>query len=357
MPGPVRRGCGPPLRPARRIRSISLLMRRAAKRPILVTSVPVRSATCLLAALVLAVSACGPRDEEPLPQQEIRIASGLPGGVYRVYARALADVLDQHVPRLRASVLTTDGSVENLRRLQAGTADVAFALADTAAPAIEGKPPFERPLKVVSLARLYEDYVQVIARAGSRLERVTDLRQGRTVSIGAPGSGTALTARRVLRHLGLDGPRGPIVRSLPLQQSADALLGGEIDAFFWSGGLPTKTVTDLSGMVRIRLLELPPGTAAALDPRGNLYDETRMPRNFYDTGISVRTITAANLLVVREDMPEETAFRLTRALFEHQRELEAQHPEAQRLNLRDARSTYPLNLHRGALRWYREASR
>lgn len=357
--GPARRGCGPRPRPVRRRRHAlsSRLMRRAAKLPILVTSHPVRSATCLLAALVLAVAACGGRDEEPLPEQEIRIASGLAGGVYREYAGAFRDVINEHVPRLRASVLTTQGSVENLQRLEAGTAKLAFSLADTARPAIRGRGPFARRLRIVALARLYDDYVQVIARSGSGLERVTDLDSSRTVSIGARRSGTALTARAILRHLRLDGPRGPMVRSLPLQESADALLAGEIDAFFWSGGLPTDTIKDLSGMMRLRLLALPVGTGAALDPSGNLYDETSIPSYVYETGIPVPTITAANLLVVRVDMPEETAFRLTRALFEHKRELETRHPEARRLNLRDARSTYPLNLHPGALRWYREANR
>lgn len=311
-----------------------------------------RFATCLLATFVLAVVGCGPQGEQPLPQQGMRIAGGLPGGVYRIYASAYAKVLNEHVPRLRASALTTEGSVDNLRRLDAGTAEVAFSLADSAGPAVHGRSPFSRPLRIVALARLYDDYVQVVARGDSGLDEVTDLR-GKTVSIGAPRSGTALTATRVLKHLRLRGVRGPLTRSLPLQESTDALRAREIDAFFWSGGLPTDAIEKLSAAVPVRLLALPAGTAAALD--SNLYTETHIPPNVYDSGRPTRTVTAANLLVVREDLSNETAFRLTRALFEHQRELERRHPEARRLNRRDARSTYPLDLHPGAARWYRES--
>jgi len=69
----------------------------------------------------------------------------------------------------------------------------------------------------------------------------------------------------------------------------------------------------------------------------------------------VSTIVAANLLVVRRDMDEESAHRLTRLLFEHRRELETAHGEARRLNLRRAIATYPVDLHPGAARFYRDA--
>ena len=311
-----------------------------------------RPAICLLVTFLLVGAGCGQQAETPLPEQKIRIASGLPGGVYRVYARAYAEVLNAHVPRLRASALTTEGSVENLRRLDARTAEVAFSLADTAGPAKAGRSPFKRRLRIKALARLYEDYVQVIARREAGLDGVTDLK-GKTVSIGARGSGTALTAKRILKHLGMRGARGPRTLSLPLRQSADALAAGRIDAFFWSGGLPTAAIENLSAEVRLRLLALPVGTAAALDR--DLYTETQIPQYVYDSGRAARTVAAGNLLVVREDLPEETAFRLTRALFEHRRELERHHSEARGLNRRDARSVYPLDLHSGAARWYRES--
>lgn len=303
--------------------------------------------------LATALIACGSGREGTLPAEQVRIATGLPGGVYRVYGTALADVVNEHLRPLRASVLTTQGSVENLQRLDARQAEIAFTLADSAAPALAGDRPFAAPVRIAALARLYDDYVQVIARRDSGLRLVSELAR-KTVSIGARRSGTALTAMRILKLPGLRlrGSRAPKVRSLPLQDSADALAAGTIDAFFWSGGLPTEAIAELRRKVPITLLELAAGTAARLDP--NLYTEIQIPQYIYGGQRAVRTVTAANLLVVREDLPEEMAFQLTRGLFEHQPELESAHPEARRLNARAAIATYPVRLHPGAARWYRE---
>ena len=318
------------------------------------SSCPHRAWVITLLLAVLVAGGCGGEEEQPLPTGDVRIATGLDGGVYWPYGRAIAKAVNRHLPALRASALTTQGSVENLQRLDEGQADVAFTLADTAGPAKAGTPPFSSAVPVVALARIYDDYVQVIARADSGLRSVADLAR-RRISIGAPRSGTALTAKRILGlpHLRLGGSRKPQNDELGLRDSADALAAGRIDAFFWSGGLPTQAIVELQEKVTIRLLDLPDGTAAQLDP--NLYTESQIPRYVYGGARPVSTVAAANLLVVRRDLPAEMAFRLTRLLFDHQRELEAAHDEARRLNLRKAIATYPLDLHPGAARFYREA--
>lgn len=310
-------------------------------------------AAFLLTVLAAALVACGDGEEPRLPAEQVRIATGLEGGVYRPYGIALAKVVNTHLRPLHATALGTEGAVENIQRLNRREAEIAFTPADPAAPALLGKRPFTRPVKLAALARLYDDYMQVIVRHDSKLDGVRDL-AGKTVSIGARRSGTALTAMRILRlpSLRLRGARAPTVRSLSLQASADALAAGTIDAFFWSGGLPTSTVADLRAKVPIRLLELPAGIAAQMD--ADLYTETQIPQYVYGGERAIRSVTSANLLVVREDMPEETAFQLTRVLFDHQPELERAHPEARRLNARAAIATYPVRLHPGAARWYRQ---
>lgn len=211
-------------------------------------------------------------------------------------------------------------------------------------------------MKIMALARLYDDYLQIVVRADSDLRRISDL-AGRRVSIGAKRSGTALQARRILGLpiVGLRGLRAVRTRSLTLKQSTAALAAGRIDALFWSGGLPTEAIEELRDTAEIRLIGLPPGTAARLDP--DLFTETQIPQSVYGKEGSVRTVIASNLLVVREDLSAEVAFRITRALFEHKSALVAKHTQARRLNPRSAISTFPLELHPGAKRWYQEEGR
>lgn len=298
---------------------------------------------------------CGNGPEPPLEGGELRVATGLDGGVYRVYGRALARVLDRELRPVRTRALETEGSIENLQRLASGRADIGFSLADAALLAVNGRPPFPRAVKIAALARLYNDYLQIIVRKDSELHSIGDL-AGKTVSIGAKRSGTALEARAVLRlpRVLLRGRRAVKMRSLTLQESTAALADRRIDAFFWSGGLPSQAIVDLRNKLPIRLIGLPRGTAKELDPE--LYTEASIPQYNGDDG-AVNTLLASNLLVVRQDLPAEVAYRITRALFQHQRELEKEHTQAARLNLSSAISAYPLELHPGALRWYREARR
>ena len=319
---------------------------------------PVRCTAVLVAAVLAMVllGGCADDSEKPLPAGNLRVATGLDGGVYRVYGQALADILDRELRPMRVSAVSTEGSIENLQLLDAGRAHVAFSLADAALLAVDGRSRFSRPVKVAALARLYDDYLQIIVREDSKLRRIADL-AGKTVSIGAKGSGTAVQARRILRlpTVGLRG-RAPVrMRSLKLKESTAALKAGEIDALFWSGGLPSEAIVELRKKLPIRLIGLPEGTAEKLD--AELYTDAGIPENIYGKEGAVNTVIASNLLVVRQDLPAEVAYRITRAMFDHKRELVKKHPQARRLNRAAATQTYPLKPHAGALRWYREARR
>jgi TRAP transporter TAXI family solute receptor len=253
-------------------------------------------------------------------------------------------------------VSATAASVQNLRLVGTGQAEVGFALADSAADAVLGRGSFDRPLPVVALARIYDNYLQLVVRAGGPVHTLADLR-GRRVDTGAAASGTEVTAARVLAVAGLDPTRDLRRSRLGLDDVVAALAAGRIDAFFWSGGLPTAAVARLARAVPLRLVPLD-GTVRALRERfGDFYVETAVPAAAYGLADAVGTVGVPNYLMVGTAMPAATAYRLTRLLFDRRPELVAAHPEARRLNLRSAIATYPVPLHPGAERCYRELSR
>lgn len=175
--------------------------------------------------------------------------------------------------------------------------------------------------------------------------------------MGAAGSGTELIANRLLQAAGLDPARDVTRQSLGVSQSVDQFKDGKIDAFFWSGGVPTAAVLDLANSpgVSWRLLandDLLPGLA----PFGpSLYTPLVIPQSAY-AGLAsdVPVVGVLNLLVVHEDMPESLAYDLTRLLFEQQARLAAVHPEAANLRLATAVAGSPAPFHPGAIRYYRE---
>ena len=307
----------------------------------------VRVAAALAALLVLVTAGCSEPDPQ-VPPGDLRIATGSAGGVYYTYGQGLADLVRERIPTLRPSVMRTEASFENVQLVRDRRAEVGFTQADIIADAVG---PGGRG--VVALARLYDDYLHLVVRENAPINRVDDLR-GRTVSIGAQGSGTAITVTRVLDVAGVDPERDFAVQRLGLDQSVVALREGRIDAVFFSGGLPVVALTDLTALVPIRLVDLG-GYAAGLSRKyGQFYAEHAVPASTYGLNPAT-TVGVPNYLVVSPDLPEATAYALTRALFDGRESLARVHPAARRLNYREAISTYGLALHPGAAQYYRDA--
>jgi len=199
-------------------------------------------------AVGLAASGFNPREYARTHGGTLRlsIATGNTGGVYYPYGGGLARVISQSVPRVDATAEVTAASVDNLKLIQLGKADIAFVLTDTLDDAIHGRGPFAKmPVKARTLAVLYPNYTQVATVEGKGINRLADLR-GRVVSTGSPGSGTEVIAFRVLRAAGIDPDKDIRRQGLTVNASVDALKDGKIDAFFWSGGLPTASIQDLA---------------------------------------------------------------------------------------------------------------
>jgi len=287
----------------------------------------------------------------------LSIATGGTGGVYYPYGGGLAKVLNESLPGIRATAEVTAASVDNLKLIRDGRADVAFVLADTLADAVAGRGAFEgRPVPAASLAVLYSNYTHIVTTTSTGVASVADLR-GKSVSTGAPGSGTEVIALRALRAAGLDPDRDVSRQGLGASESAGALKDGKVAAFFWSGGLPTAAVQDLAHTPGVTLKLIPSGDLVPNLQReyGNLYFALEIPAGAYrGADAPVSSIGVANVLVVNKSMPEQLAYDITRVLFEKKSELAAIHPEAKNLSLERAPAGSPATYHPGALKYYGE---
>lgn len=305
-------------------------------------------------AALLALPACK-RDSSGA--RYLSIATGGTGGVYYPYGGGLAKVLNDNLPGVRATAEVTAASIDNLKLIRDGSADIAFVLADSLADAVAGRGAFEgRPVAVRSLAVLYSNYTHLVTMASSGIRGVADLR-GKVVSTGSPGSGTEIIATRVLKAAGLDPERDVTRQGLGASESAGALNDGKIVAFFFSGGLPTAAVQDLAHTpgVTIRLIPTSDVLPALQRDYGSLYFPLKMPASAYRGAIGPLTVVGvANVLVVNTSMPEALAYDITRLLIDKRSDLVAIHPEARHLAPESASSPSPAPFHPGAIRLYRE---
>jgi TRAP transporter TAXI family solute receptor len=303
--------------------------------------------------LMLASAACS-NGTQPAAHF-LSIATGGTGGVYYPYGGGLAKILNENLPEVRATAEVTAASVDNLKLIRDGRADIAFVLADTLADAVAGRGAFEgRPVPAASLAVLYSNYTHVVTTTATGIATIADLR-GKTISTGAPGSGTEVIALRVLRAAGLDPERDVTRQALGASESAGALKDGKVAAFFFSGGIPTAAVQDLAHTqgITVRLIPTADQLPALQRDYGQLYFPLQMPAGSYK-GVEqpVSVVGVANVLVVNRAMSDDLAFDITRLLLEKRSELAAIHPEARHLSVESARTGSPAEYHPGALRFY-----
>ena len=288
-------------------------------------------------------------------QERMSIATGGTGGVYYPYGGGLAEMLGDELPDYAFTAEVTSASVDNMYLIDSGDADLAFVLSDTAYAAAQGEDPFEEPVNAMSLVTLYNNFTQVVVNADSGIESVEDL-AGMRVSTGSPGSGTEVIALRLLEVAGVSVDDIE-QEQLGASESASALGDGQIDAFFWSGGLPTAAITDLAATpnTNIALLDTSEHVDAMKEQFGQFYTVDTIPAETYPNQTEpVDTIVVPNILVVHGDFDEQLAYDIVKTMFENKDQLVAVHPAGNALTLETAMASEALPYHPGALRYFEE---
>ncbi|MFJ7336660.1 TAXI family TRAP transporter solute-binding subunit [Streptomyces sp. NPDC101116] len=296
-----------------------------------------------------------PWAEEP-PSGTITFSTGTRAGVYHEYGRLLSDEIDKDMPGLKVRLQPSAGSQENVADVATGDADFAIAAADAVATYKLGKAPGADRLRGV--ARLYDDYVQLVVPPDSDIHSVADLR-GKRVAIGLPDSGVRLIANGVLKAAGID-PEKDIKPSSDGIDTGPKRLGHGLDAFFWSGGLPTDGLSRPAkkSASAFRFVPIDATLVARLHDQGGAtryYRATKMPESAYPTiqrGKAVPTLAVSNLLITRSDMDPRLTEWLTRTVLDSRDLIGATVHSAQLVDVRTAIYTDPLKLHVGAQRYY-----
>jgi uncharacterized protein len=308
-----------------------------------------RSAALAALALVVAVPAHA--------QQRLSIATGGTGGVYYPLGGGLANVLSKALPGVEATAEVTSASVDNVKLVGAGKADIAFTLADTAADGVNGVGKFKQKVPVRAVAVLYANKSQWVTVEGTGIEKMQDLK-GKRIGTGAPGSGTEIIALRILEAYGLDPDKDVKREKLSVAESVNAIKDRKIDAFFWSGGVPTAAVTDLGATpgVKIKLLDHADAIPAMVKKYGSLYVKGTIPAKSYPgQAKDVQVADVWNLLIVNEKMDEKLVHDVVNATFEHKDELAGVHSEARNLDLANQyKFGSPVPFHPGAERYFAE---
>ncbi len=304
--------------------------------------------TAMIAAAMLAMPVAARADEF------INILTGGTSGVYYPLGVGLSKIYADNIAGARTQVQSTKASVENLNLLQQGKGELALALGDSVKLAWEGDADagFKAPLdKLRGIAAVYPNYIQIVACASCGATSL-DMLKGTRMSVGAPKSGTELNARAIFDAAGMSYDDLSKVEYLPFAESVELMKNRQLDATLQSAGLGVASIKDLSTSVEINMVAIPPEVVEKL---GAPYIAATIPAGTYQgQDADVPTVAVVNFLVTHEDVSEETAYQMTKLLFENLSTLESAHKAAAQIKLENALQGMPIPLHPGAERYYKE---
>jgi TRAP transporter TAXI family solute receptor len=287
-------------------------------------------------------------------QQFVNILTGGTSGVYYPLGVALSKIYGDKIPGVRTSVQATKASVENLVLLQQGRGEIAFSLGDSvkSAWAGEAEAGFKSKLdKLRGIAAIYPNYIQLVATKESGIKTLADLK-GKSLSVGAPKSGTELNSRAILTAAGLSYKDLGKVEYLPFAESVDLMKNRQLDATLQSAGLGVASIRDLSVSMDINVVSIPKETVEKI---GAPFIATVIPAATYKgQAEDVPTAAVVNFLVTHSGVSDDLAYQMTKDLFESLPELASAHSAGREIKLEGALKGMPIPLHPGAERYYKE---
>jgi TRAP transporter TAXI family solute receptor len=305
------------------------------------------------AVAMLFIAAVLARAEEPPTM--VTLGTATPGGGFPVYGQAIAETINGIDPSLEVKTRNTKGSTENVPLLEAGALDLALVQGEVAHEAWSGigRP----PAQLMILAAMYTTPGMFVVRGDQPYRGIADLK-GKTVAWGARGSGLVVLARYVLDGLGLDMTRD--FQSIYLDQAGDGpvmVVDGRAAAL-WGGGSGWPGFTAVArGAQGARFIAPSALERARIQARhAFLKTLTVLAGAYPGQAEPIVSVGSWSFILARPDLPEETAYRLARALHRGEPGLGARLPQAGETTAANtvAAAPRPDLIHSGARRYFRE---
>lgn len=286
-------------------------------------------------------------------RQPIIVLTGGASGVYYPLGVTIAKIFAD-IPDSRVEVQTTDGSVENLMRLQQGTGQIAFALGDALQDAWKGQVDagFDGKLdKLRVIGALYPSFIQIVATKDSGIGKLDDLK-GKSLSVGADKSGTELNARAILKAAGIKESELGRIENKSFGDSAQAMAQNKLDATLQSAGLGVTALKELSDNNDIVFIAVPKPVVAKM---GAPFRPGVIPAHTYrGQDQALPTAQVMNYLVTSAAVSDDLAYQMTKLVFDSLPELAVAHMVGSEIRRETAAKSGPVPLHPGAIRYYRE---
>jgi len=284
----------------------------------------------------------------------LTMGTGGTAGTYYAFGSEIASMWNNKIEGIEVTPLVTGASKANIVKINDGEYQLGWSQNDTIFYAYSADPVIfegEKFDNFYAMAALYPEAVQLVVAADSSIMNITDLK-GKSISIGASGSGTSVNAMQILELAGLT-IEDTKAQYLSFDESSTAFQNQTIEAFFVTAGIPNTGIISAAIKRPVRLISLTDEQMTTLQAKYPFYVPVTLPGGTYtgqDTDVVIPSTTA--VIIVAKDLDEDLVYNLTKALFDGKGELT--HAKAQVLDTSFAVQGIPCPIHPGAARYFTE---
>ncbi len=287
----------------------------------------------------------------------VKIATGNTGGTYYPIGVAFGKVLSDKVPGCVSSAMATGGSVDNVNMLRSGEVQIAMIMSTVADWAYKGEQNFSGKSfpEMRAISSLWSNQMQVIV--SKDIQKFEDLK-GKKFVVGAVGSGTETDSYALLSSFGLyyrdsdKEKKNMTALYVNYTEGVDALKNKQAAGMLNVSNPPASAVTDLLSTGDFHLLSLTEEEVKELCEVNPLYTNytikagtyPNMPQDVIVAGYPV-------ILLVKEDMPADQVYEITKALFEYRQDLITAHKAAEEITLENVAKGVSIPFHEGAKKY------
>lgn len=289
--------------------------------------------------------------------QRLVFSGGPAGGTFQFFSGGIATILSNSLAGVEVVNIASAGSVENLRRVNAGEADFGVVYSGDLYLGLNGQLENDtnRYRNVQVVAYMYGAPSHLLVRENSGIQTVSQL-VGKKVAVGAAGSGAAATARRYFESLGLWHRIDP--QYVGYTEGAAAMKAGQVDALWVVSTFPNATVMDLASSLKIRLLPLyeasKEGTLATEHP---YYIPVTIPAGTYPGVLQgVVSIQDSAMWVAGRYLDGEFVYQAVDQVYSQRgiRFMQTTTPSAKSMSPENALLGVVTTIHRGAQKYWTE---
>jgi hypothetical protein len=291
----------------------------------------------------------------PAFAQQVTMMTGPQGGSWIPLGGALKNMWETAVPGLQIQQQPGAG-IANVRGIDEGKAQIAFANSSTTVDGVEGRAPYPKKVtKVCQVANLYPQYFQVVALADAKINSFADLKGKILVTQPKGNTSEALTAD-VLKSNGMTYQSlNKVNFQASYTDAVDMMKDGHAQVFTLGTTAPASAVMDLASARDITLVPADDKTMHELRSGNCGYQKLTIKAGTYPKqDKDVPAIGYSTHIVAACDLPEDVVYKMTKAMATHVADMAAVVKPIAGLTPKDMAADICVPFHKGAAKYYKE---